>query len=131
MTLLMLNTILESLKLKVSNDDQDARRAHERREADSCIGVIDGISYPVSNWSKGGVLLAGDDRQFSLNDIKTVKLRFKLRDRVVDILHSGRILRKGSHKFVIEFSPLTQNIDRQFNYVVDDYMSSEFANSQS
>lgn len=126
----MLNTILQTLKMSVSNDDQDARRLHERRESDSCIGIIDGTSYPIQNWSKGGVLLTGDDRQFSVDDIKDVILRFKLTDRVVDVAHKGRILRKGNDKVVIQFSPLTQQIERQFNNVVDDYMAQEFVNSQ-
>lgn len=126
----MLNTILQTLKLKVSNDDQDTRRTNERRESDSCVGIIDGVSYPVHNWSKGGILLTGDDRQFGVNDIKTVTLRFKLADRVVNVLHSGRVLRKGSDKFVIQFAPLTQNIERQFNHIVDDYIAQEFVNSQ-
>lgn len=126
----MLNTILQTLKLKASNDDQDARRAYERRESDNCIGIIDGVSYPVHNWSKGGILLTGDDRQFSVNDVKTVTLRFKLEDRVVNVLHSGRVLRKGHDKFVLQFAPLTQSIERQFNHIVDDYVAQAFANSQ-
>ena len=127
----MLNTILQTLKLKASNDDQDTRREYERRETDSCVGIVDGVSYPVHNWSKGGILLTGDDRQFSLNDMKTITLRFKLADRVVDVLHSGHVLRKSRDKFVIKFAPLTQTIERQFNHIVDDYIAQEFANSQS
>ncbi len=126
----MFSNILQSLKNRTSNDDQDARREHTRREADNCIGVIDGVSFPIQNWSKGGVLLTGDDRTFGVNEVKTVTLRFKLADRVIDVLHSGRILRKGRERFVIEFAPLTQNIDRQFNHVLNDYVAQEFVNSQ-
>ncbi len=126
----MLNNILHTLRLKISNDDKDTRREFERRETDSCIGIVDGISYPVRNWSKGGVLITGDERQFGVNEMKTVTLRFKLTGRVVDILHSGQILRKSRDKVVIKFAPLTQNIERQFNHIVDDYMTQQFANSQ-
>ncbi len=127
----MLQQILNSLKGTVSNDDEDTRRAFERRESDQCIAIIDDIAFPVVNWSKGGILLNGDDRTFGIEDSKTVTLRFKLTDRVVDVEHKGRILRKGRDKFVVEFSPLSQNIERQFNNVVDDYVAQEFANSQA
>ena len=127
----MLNTILETLKLKVSNDDKDARRQYERRETDSCIGIIDGVPYPIHNWSKGGVLITGDERQFNLDDLKKVTLRFKLQDRVVDVEHSAKILRKNYDKVVLKFTPLTNTIERQFNRIVDDYVSQAFANSQS
>ena len=126
----MFTSILETLKSTASNDDQDARREYERREIDSCIGIIDGVSYPILDWSKGGVALSGDDKQFSVNATKTITLRFKLENRIVDVLHSGRILRKGRDKFVLQFAPLTQNIDRQFNHILDDYVAQQFANSQ-
>lgn len=127
----MLNTILETLNLKASNDDQDTRRAFERHTSSSCIAIIDGVSYPIKDWSKGGLALVGDDRNFSVADLKEVTLRFKLADRVVDIQHKGYILRKGNNKFVLKFTPLTQNIERQFNHVVDDAVTQEFINSQS
>lgn len=126
----MLDNILQTLSRKISNDDQDARRAYERRETDNCISVVDGISYPVRNWSKGGILITGDERRFGVNDKKEVTLRFKLADRVVNILHSGQILRKSGDKVVIKFAPLSQNIERQFNHIVDDYMAQQFVNSQ-
>ena len=126
----MFTSILETLKSTASNDDQDARREYERRETDSCIGIIDGVSYPILDWSKGGVALSGDDKQFSVNATKTITLRFKLENRIVDVLHSGCILRKGRDKFVLQFAPLTQNIDRQFNHILDDYVAQQFANSQ-
>lgn len=127
----MLNAILQTLRLRASNDDWDTRREFERRESDQCVAIVDGVAYPVRNWSKGGLLLTGDDRQFSVNEPKTVTIRFKLADRVVDVLHSGQILRKTREKFAIKFAPLTQNIERQFNHIVDDYVAQEFANSQS
>lgn len=127
----MLSDILDNMKLSASNDDMDSRRTSERREMDSCIGIIDGQSYPIQNWSNGGVLLQGDDRIFGIDEIKNITIKFKLADRVMDISHSGRILRKGRDKFVLQFSPLTQEIDRKFKYVVDDHLAQEFVNSQA
>lgn len=126
----MLTDILDTLRINASNDDQDSRRVHERRKMDSCVGIIDGKAYPVQDWSKGGILLTGDDRNFTLNEAKTVTLKFKLADRVMDVLHSGKILRKSRDKFAIQFAPLTQEVERKFKQVVDDYVAQEFANSQ-
>lgn len=126
----MITTILDSLRINASNDDFDSRRAYERRDMDSCVGIIDGKAYPIQNWSNGGVLLTGDDRSFSVNDVKTIMIKFKLADKIMDVTHSGRILRKARDKFVLEFSPLTNKVSSQFKHVVDDYVAREFVNSQ-
>ena len=127
----MLTDILDTLKINASNDDADSRRAHERRQMDNCIGIIDGKAYPIENWSNGGVLIQGDDRTFTINDVKTITMKFKIADRVMDVTHIGRILRKGRDKFVLQFSDLTQDVDRKFKKVIDDYVTQEFANSQA
>ena len=126
----MLADILDTLRISASNDDQDSRRSHERREMDSCVGIIDGKAYPIQNWSSGGVLLTGDDRNFSMNDTKTVTIKFKMANKIMDVAHTGRILRKARDKFVLQFSPLTHDVNRKFKQVVDDYVTQEFANSQ-
>lgn len=126
----MLSDILDTLKINASNDDFDSRRSHERREMDSCVGIIDGKAYPVQNWSEGGILLSGDDRNFTVDETKIVTMKFKLADRIMDVTHSGKILRKAKDKFVLQFAPLTQDVGRRFKQVVDDYNAQEFANSQ-
>lgn len=126
----MFNNILDRLNLSASNDDVDSRRSSERREMDSCIGIIDGKAYPIENWSEGGVLLQGDDRTFSVNDVKNITMKFKVADRVMDVSHMGRVLRKGRDKFVLQFSPLTDDVTHKFKQVVDDYVTQEFVSSQ-
>ncbi len=126
----MFQQLINNMKLSASNDDYDSRRTHERREMDSCVAVIDGKAYPVKNWSKGGILINTDERGFAVNDVKNVTMKFKLADRVMDVSHNGRILRKDKSQFVVQFNPLTQEIDKKFSMVVDDYITQEFANSQ-
>jgi hypothetical protein len=126
----MITNILDKLNITASNDDTDTRRAHERREMDQCIGIIDGKAYPIQNWSQGGVLLQGDDREFSVNDVKNITMKFKMSDRVVDVTHAGRILRKGRDKFVLQFSPLTDAVSHRFKQIIDDYVTQEFVASQ-
>jgi len=126
----MFQQLINNLQINASNDDNDTRRSSERREMDSCVAIIDGKAYPVKNWSKGGILVNADDRGFALNDIKEVTMKFKLADRVMDVTHNGHILRKDKDQFAIQFNPLTQDVDKRFKMVVDDYVSQEFANSQ-
>lgn len=127
----MLTDILDTLRINASNDDFNSRRTYERREMDSCIGIIEGKAYPIENWSQGGVLINGDDRHFTINDMKTITIKFKMADRIMDVTHIGRILRKGHDKFVLQFSPLTQEVDYKFKKVIDDYIAQQFANSQA
>ncbi len=126
----MITDILEGLKISASNDDIDSRRSHERREIDSCIAIIDSMSYPVENWSQGGILLHGDDRAFGINEVKEITIKFKVADKIMNVSHNGRVLRKGNGKFALQFAPLTQQVDKQFQHVLDDFMAQEFANSQ-
>lgn len=126
----MFENILDKLNISASNDDVDSRRSSERREMDQCIGIIDGKAYPIQNWSNGGVLLQGDDRTFAVNDIKNITMKFKVADRVMDVNHVGRVLRKGRDKFVLQFSPLTDEVSNRFKQVVDDYVTQEFIASQ-
>jgi hypothetical protein len=126
----MFEKLIESLKFTSSNDDQDTRREHQRHNGGRCVAIIDDITYPVANWSKGGVMILGDDRPFGVYDIKNVTLRFKLDDKALDIDLQGHILRKGRDKLIIQFSPLSQNTERQFNFIVDDVIAREFMQSQ-
>ncbi len=126
----MFKKILNSLRSQASNDDVDTRRSSERREVDHCVGMIDGKIYPIKNWSQGGVLLAGTDQMLGVNDTKDVVLKFKLSNRVVDVQHRGKILRKNNEQFVLQFSPLTDQVTHRFKQIVDDYITQEFMHSQ-
>ncbi|MCI5061300.1 MAG: PilZ domain-containing protein [Alphaproteobacteria bacterium] len=126
----MLNDILDTLRINASNDDYTSRRTHERREMDSCVGIIDGKAYPVQNWSQGGVLLTGDDKSFTVDDEKEITLKFKLADRIMDVAHTGKVIRKSSNRFVLQFLPLSQQVGQRFQQVIDDYVAQEFAGSQ-
>ena len=127
----MIRDILNSLKISASNDDFDSRRSFQRREVDNCIAIVDGMSYPVENWSQGGILLHGDERTFAVNEVKDITIKFKVAEKIMNVSHKGRVLRKGSGRFALQFAPLTQEIDKQFQHVLDDHMAREFANSQA
>lgn len=127
----MLSFILKKMRSTVSNDDDENRRASPRRRMDHCVGIVDGKTFPIVDWSNGGVLLTGDGKTVSLEEAKDITLKFKLSNEVLAVQHRGRVIRKTNDKFAIRFEPLTRDISQQFQQVIDDYVTREFAGSQA
>ncbi|MCB9982442.1 MAG: PilZ domain-containing protein [Rhodospirillales bacterium] len=127
----MFSRLFSLLKADNNNEPATVRRRHTRRDCDRCVTVIDGQTYPVENWSLGGVLIHSDERKFGLDDVINMTMRFKLRDEVVDVPHTARVVRKTKNKVAFQFKPLTQQIRSNFQNVVDDHVASQFAASQS
>ena len=118
-------------KKEESWDSVVQRRRHERREADKCIAILAGKPVPVENWSVGGVLMDGDDRLFSIGQTVEVTLKFKMRNAILDITHTGRVVRKASQKIAVAFGPIGLNTRRAFQHVIDDAVAAAFADSQT
>jgi hypothetical protein len=122
---------MESLFTDASNDySDDTRRKSPRRAADNCVSMINGKAYPVHNWSDGGMLVQADERMFSVAAPVEVTMKFRLTNKIVDIPHRGRIVRKMRDRLAIQFEPLTHEVTKKFKQVVDDYVTREFAESQ-
>ncbi len=126
----MLQTLLSSLEAGTSNDAQATKRRHPRRDVDRCVAAIHGRTFPVENWSLGGLLLAADERLFGKEQDIDLTVKFKLRNNIVDVSHRGTVVRKNNGKVAIRFEPLSQTITRQFQQVIDDYVAGSFADSQ-
>lgn len=126
----MLHTLLAGLRAQTSNDIPESRRRHMRRACDHCIAVIHGQSFPVQDWSTGGVQIAGDERLFSVGKDIDMTLKFKLRNTIIDVPLRGQIVRKGAARVAVCFEPLTAAIRRNFQQVIDDHVAGEFASSQ-
>lgn len=126
----MFSNFLAGLRGASSNDISEKRRSSPRRSADRCVAVICGQTFPVENWSFGGVLLAADERLFGADQDIEIGLKFKLRNTIVDVSHRGHVIRKSSGKVAIRFEPLEKTILRGFQQVIDDAVASEFATSQ-
>lgn len=94
----MLQALLSSLKTSTSNDEQTTKRTHLRRGVDCCVAVIHGRTFPVENWSLGGVLLQTDERLFGKEQDIDLTVKFKLRNNIVDISHKGTVVRKTNGK---------------------------------
>lgn len=126
----MFSSFLASLRATTSNDSTETQRRHPRRGNDRCVVVIHGQTFPVENWSFGGVLLGADERLFGTTQDIDITLKFKLRNAILDVPHRGRVVRKTNGKVAIEFEALDKTIRRAFQQVLDDANASEFATSQ-
>ncbi|MDB5490895.1 MAG: pilZ domain protein [Micavibrio sp.] len=127
----MFNNFLASLRSAPVIEATETQRRFPRRVADRCVAVVHGQTFPVQNWSFGGVLLAVDERLFGSNqDIETT-LKFKLRNTIVDVNVRGHVVRKSAGQVAIAFEPLGKAIRRTFQQVIDDAVASEFATSQA
>lgn len=129
----MFESIMAALKgknLETLDSDAASRRIHERRDGDAVVTIICDKTFPVENWSKGGVLVFGDSRPFTVNENIEVTMRFKLRSEIVDLHHTARVVRKTHEKIALQFAPLTDVLKKGFQAVIDDSVSAEFADSQ-
>jgi hypothetical protein len=127
----MLHSFFSSILSNASNDAQQlTRRRDTRRESDRCICHIMGRTFPVENWSFGGLLVTADERMFSTGQTIEMTLKFKLRSAIIDVSVNGTVVRKNPGRIGIQFEPVSQTIRRNFQQVVDDQVAWEFADSQ-
>lgn len=126
----MFGKLFSSLKNAGDTPSAQVRRRFSRRDCDKCVTVIGGKTYPVENWSLGGLLIHGDSRPFGIDNEIGVTMKFKLRDDIIDVPHKARVVRKSQDKVAFEFLPLTDQIHRSFQNVVDDHVAAQFADSQ-
>ena len=126
----MFGSFFSGLKAENTNEQFSTRRRFSRRSCDSSVAMIGDQIYPVENWSMGGLAIQGDTRQFGVDETVAVTLKFKLSDGVVDLPHKARIVRKTAERVALEFVPLTSAVRKGMQGVIDDYVSSRFAESQ-
>ena len=115
---------------QTETDNFSHKRKYERRESDQCVAEIDGKTYPVMNWSKGGALIFMDERLLAENDNLNVQLKFHIQDRIVPITNTARVIRKSNHRVAVEFQDTNDSTRQQFQMVIDDIAAREFTDSQ-
>ena len=128
---MLFKTLFSILREQRGNDVVSTRRQSTRRIRDKCVSVINKKTYPVENWSTGGLMIYGDSRPFGIDNDINVTMKFKLYDRIIDVSHKARVIRKTHDNVAFEFLPLTRQIRSNFQNVVDDYVTNQFAESQA
>lgn len=126
----MFENIISTLQLQGDEPHVKTKRKYERRTVDHCVSVIDGKTFPVQDWSEGGVLLFGDSKPFALNSEVDVTMKFKLRDDMLNVEHRARVVRKSNNNVAFEFAPITKQIHKTFQSVIEDYVTAQFVDSQ-
>ena len=112
-------------------DDISQKRKFERRSSDQCVAEIDGKTYPVMNWSQGGALIIVDERLFAENDNLDVTMKFHIQDRIIPVTNSAHIIRKLNQRIAVEFDTMDDTTRQNFQKVIDDITTREFADSQA
>lgn len=126
----MFKGLFSALRSAPAADSPASRRRHLRRGSDRCVCVVNGTTYPIENWSLGGVLISSDERFFATGQEMALTLKFKLRNTIINLEHRGKVVRKAGGRVAVEFQPLSETIRRGFQQVIDDSVASEFVNSQ-
>lgn len=129
----MFGNLLSTMTMTPVNNTTEGvlnRRRHTRRYSDQCVCEIDGKTYPILNWSIGGVQITADDRMFGTDQSRDVKMKFKVRGAIETVEHTAKVVRKSTGRVAFQFEPLTRQVRNQFQNILDDYAASEFADSQ-
>lgn len=132
----MLQNIMTAFGLKnsVSGDGTDgfaSRRVHPRRGCDQCVGFINGKAHPVLDWSPGGIRMFADPRPLEIGEEMDIELKFHLREQLVTVKHTAKVVRKSNEAVSFQFAPISNDIRKTFQTVIDDFNAREFAGSQA
>ena len=130
----MLGKLINALNFTTDDNvanDFDSRRNFPRRTSDKCVGMVDGKAMPVLDWSPGGVRVFGDGRTYSVGQAVNIALKFYMNETLIEVNHQAQIVRKSSETFAVQFEPLTQDIRKMFQHVIDNFNAAEFAASQA
>lgn len=133
----MFDKLMAALGLQ-QDDERDARivranenrRSYPRRSCDQCIAEIDGLNYPIEDWSPGGIRIFCDSRTHQMGEPITLTMKFRLDDRILRVSHTGKVVRKGNDTISLAFVPPPAEVRQQFQQVMDDFNVRELARSQ-
>ena len=96
------------------------RREYPRRSQDMCICNINGQTYPVENWSFGGICIQADERFFCSGQNVYFTLKFKLGMQILDVQHKAKVVRKTRSRVALKFHPLTPMPTAQLRRVISE-----------
>ncbi len=115
--------VLKSLESATNDNKEATRRRFPRRMTDICVAAVDGINYPVQDWSQSGVLFEADGRVFEAGAEHNVVMKFKLSDVVTEIPVKAKVIRASKLKVALEFFDVPKIIQTAFSKVIEDAMA--------
>jgi hypothetical protein len=108
-----------------------SRRLHPRRGCDQCVGFVNGKAHPILDWSPGGLRVFADPRTLTIGEIMDIEMKFHLRDQLVNVKHKAKLIRKSNESASFQFMPVSNDVQRVFQNVIDDFNARDFAVSQA
>ena len=127
----MFERLLSGLYAKTANDTSLMRRRFQRYEGNNYEIDVNGKTYPVENWSEGGILFTNSDSIFGVGLEIQMSIRFKVRKVVLNLDHKGFVIWKGYNRTAVEFISSTKQARQSFQQIIDDHVASEFVQSQA
>lgn len=112
--------VVQSLEQSINDNVDVQRRRFERRSTDTCMISVNGMPYPVKDWSLSGVMFEADTRTFAMNENLPMTLKFHLNGIIASVDVTGRIVRKNSRFVATQFDPLSSKAQQTLHQVIDD-----------
>ena len=107
--------------------NQTSRRRYERRENDLCLARINGQTFPVYDWSFGGLQVQADSRTFPMGHVHDVILSVKTADSIWDIHHTATVVRRTAEQVAFQFDPLPGHVRLQMESVLRKLQQNRFS----
>ncbi len=129
----MLNTLLTKLGLGdgSNNLDVDARRRHIRLNGLRADVEMGQQSFPVRDWSQGGVFFETlPDSRLVEGDRLVATIRFRFPHETIAVQRELRVVRTARRGVAAEFAPMSNDDRKQFDRILDNYHAESFLASQ-
>lgn len=114
-----------------ATDDSRVRRLPPRHPGTQAEVVIGGRSFSVRDWSMSNLFFdTPPDSRLIVGDKVMMELKFRLPHETVTIEHMAMIIRTAPRGAMAEFLPLTADVRRKFERVIDGFHAQSFIESQ-
>ena len=115
---------------RASNDNPEpSRRRYPRRTTDQCVFRMGGKTYPVKDWSRCGVLLEADGRDFADMPTHGV-LAFHIPGQVIEVPVEAEMVRASNKYAAFTFPCPAEDSDRLFDLVIESQFLEAMQNVQ-
>jgi len=109
----------------------DEKRSDFRWTINKSSCLISGQSYPILDWSMGGIQIDVSNFPYKLQDRIDLILKFELSISILDIPCRAKVVRKNSNHVGLKFEATSKHRREELFRVVDYNVANEFALSQT
>jgi hypothetical protein len=114
-----------------ATDSNRVRRLPPRHPGTQAEVSIAGRTFSVRDWSMSNLFFdTPPDSRLIVGDKVLLEMTFRLPHETVAIEHPAMIIRTATRGAMVEFMPLTSDVRRKFERVIDGYHVQSFVESQ-